>query len=59
MARLVPPRQMGWGMRSWGQELFCSVSMSLKPAMGSCSALLFPHTDGDRLCPASRAKCRV
>lgn len=40
------------------QELFCSILTSLKPATGSCSALLFPYADGDRLCPTPGAKSR-
>lgn len=49
----------GWGAMSWNQNLFCFILTSLKPAMGSYSALLFPHAGGDRLCPTSGAKCRV
>lgn len=36
-------------MRSSGCELFCSLLMCLKPAVSSCSSLLFPHTRGQAL----------
>lgn len=47
-------------MRFWGQE-FCFILVSLKPATGSCSALLFPHIIGGQTLPAppSVAKCRA
>lgn len=47
---------MGWDVRFWGQELFCFILVSLKRAMGSCSALLFPHITGGQTLPHLRSQ---
>lgn len=54
-----PPQadRMGYEVLGPGAVLLC-LDIPQAP-MGSCSSLLYPHTDGDRICSTSGVKCRV